>query len=240
MNKTNFTTTLVGKICCMILLLLATAPALATESRDGDTMISGVVTDENTGDPLIGVTVSVMRDKKVDNGVITDFDGHFAMPAPAGEYEVHISYMGYRTIVLKPGRDKMENIHIRMQEESNALSDVVVTGFFNKSKKSFTGAVTSMSGIELKQVSGVNIVTAIAALTPGMSMVQNTAQGSNPNHVPELVLRGVTSFSNEGQSVNQPTIILDGSEITMQDLYDLDINEVENITVLKDASATAL
>ena len=221
-------------------MLLFTLPSLASEVEDGNTVVSGVVTDNKTGDPLIGVTVSVVRNGKVDNGVITDLDGNFSMPMPSGDYEIHISYMGYQTIVLKPGRDKMENAHIHLQEESNALSDVVVTGFFNKSKKSFTGSVTSMSGLELKQVSGVNIVTAIAALTPGMSMVQNTAQGSNPNHVPELILRGVTSFSNEGQSVNQPTIILDGSEITMQDLYDLDINEVENITVLKDASATAL
>lgn len=240
MSKINPITTFVGKICCMILMLLFTLPSLAGEVEDGNTVVSGVVTDNKTGDPLIGVTVSVVRNGKVDNGVITDFDGHFSMPMPSGDYEIHISYMGYQTIVLKPGRDKMENAHIHLQEESNALSDVVVTGFFNKSKKSFTGSVTSMSGLELKQVSGVNIVTAIAALTPGMSMVQNTAQGSNPNHVPELILRGVTSFSNEGQSVNQPTIILDGSEITMQDLYDLDINEVENITVLKDASATAL
>ena len=240
MDKTNSTTTFIGKLCCTILVLLFTLPTLARSVEDVNTTISGVVTDNNTGEPLIGVTVTIVRDGKIDNGVITDFDGNFSMPTPTGNYEVHISYMGYQTIILKPGRDKMENVHILMKEESNALSDVVVTGFFNKSKKSFTGSVTSMSGLELKQVSGVNIVTAIAALTPGMSMVQNSAQGSNPNHVPELVLRGVTSFSNEGQSVNQPTIILDGSEITMQDLYDLDINEVENITVLKDASATAL
>ena len=64
--------------------------------------------------------------------------------------------------------------------------------------------------------------------------------GSNPNSVPELVLRGMTSFSNSGQSVNQPTIILDGVEISMQDLYDLDMNEIESINVLKDASASAL
>ena len=240
MDKTNSTATFVGKLCCTILAVLFALPALANGVEDVNTTISGVVTDNNTGEPLIGVTVTIVRDGKIDNGVITDFDGNFSMPTPTGNYEVHISYMGYQTIILKPGRDKMENVHILLKEESNALSDVVVTGFFNKSKKSFTGSVTSMSGLELKQVSGVNIVTAIAALTPGMSMVQNTAQGSNPNHVPELILRGVTSFSNEGQSVNQPTIILDGSEITMQDLYDLDINEVENITVLKDASATAL
>ena len=89
-------------------------------------------------------------------------------------------------------------------------------------------------------VTGTDIVTAIAALTPGLQLQVNSAQGSNPNHVPELIMRGMTSFSNEGQSVNQPTIILDGTEISMTDLYDLDMNEIESINVLKDASATAL
>ena len=126
----------------------------------------------------------------------------------------------------------MENLRIELFEDSNLLSDIVVTGFVAKNRETFTGSVTEMSGLELKQVSGTNLITAISALTPGMAMVQNTSQGSNPNHTPELVLRGMSSFSNSGQQVNQPTIILDGTEITMQDLYDLDINEIEKITVL--------
>ena len=64
--------------------------------------------------------------------------------------------------------------------------------------------------------------------------------GSNPNRVPELLLRGMSSFSSGTRVVNQPTIMLDGVEISMEELYDLDMNEIENITVLKDASATAL
>ena len=131
-------------------------------------------------------------------------------------------------------------LHIVLSEDGQTISDVVVNGYFTKSKTSFTGSVTQLKGEELKQVSGVNLISAIAALTPGLEMVQNTTQGSNPNHVPELVLRGMSSFSSSGQDVNQPTIILDGSEITMQELYDLDMNEIESINVLKDASATAL
>lgn len=200
----------------------------------------GTVVDNQTGDPLIGVTVSVVKNGKVQSGIVTDIDGKFSITPPDDDCEIHISYIGYQTHVLIPGRDNLEDVRIRLREKENSLSDVVVTGFFNKNKKSFTGSVTQIKGEDLKKVSGVNIVSAIAALTPGMAMVQNTVQGSNPNHVPELVLRGMTSFSNSGQDVNQPTIILDGTEITMQDLYDLDINEVESINVLKDASATAL
>ena len=107
MDKANRATTLAGKVCYMLLMLLFTLPTLAIASTDEQTEISGVVTDDKTGDPLIGVTISVVRNGKVDNGVITDFDGLFAMPTPTGNYEVHISYMGYQTVVLKPGRDKM-------------------------------------------------------------------------------------------------------------------------------------
>lgn len=241
--------TLTGLLIATILstspygLLASIIPTDATGEIQNDVKshISGIVTDHQTGEPLIGVTVSIVRNGVVEDGISTDFDGNFNMNVSGEQdYEVHISYIGYQTIVLKAGSDNMTNVHIRLQEESNSLNDVVVTGFFNKNKNSFTGSVTQLNGADLKQVSGVNIVNAIAALTPGMAMVQNTAQGSNPNHVPELVLRGMTSFSNEGQMVNQPTIILDGTEITMQDLYDLDINEIETINVLKDASATAL
>lgn len=242
MNKANRATTFIGRLCCMLLTLMLALPTLANESGDGNAVVSGIVVDKKTKEPLIGVNVAIWKDGSITTGVSTDFDGAFSIPLPPamGDFEVQVTFMGYKEQRFSSKSRKLESMHIELEEESNALSDVVVTGFFNKSKSTFTGSVTQMSGIELKQVSGVNIVNAIAALTPGMAMVQNTAQGSNPNHVPELVLRGMTSFSNEGQNVNQPTIILDGTEITMQDLYDLDINEVENITVLKDASATAL
>ena len=103
MSEINPITTFVGKICCIILMLLFTLPSLASEVEDGNTVVSGVVTDNKTGDPLIGVTVSVVRNGKVDNGVITDLDGHFSMPMPLGDYEIHISYMGYQTGLLLDG-----------------------------------------------------------------------------------------------------------------------------------------
>ena len=127
-----------------------------------------------------------------------------------------------------------------MEEEVSEVDEVVVTGYFTKSKSSYTGAVKSVTAEQLKTVSGTNVVAALAALTPGLNLVERSELGSNPNHVPELLLRGMSSFSDGSTQVNQPTIVLDGVEISMQDLYDLDINEIENITVLKDASATAL
>ncbi len=212
-------------------------PAQAEVSRK----LTGTVVDKKTKEKLYGVNVAVWQDGKLISGVATGFEGEFALAAPQGKYELHISYIGYTTIVIPSSKlDKTTGIEIVMSEDDKMLEEAVVTGFFAKNKNTFTGAVTQIKGEDLKMVTGVNIMTAIASLTPGMQLVENTTQGSNPNHVPELVMRGMSSFSNEGQSVNQPTIILDGTEISMQELYDLDMNEIDQINVLKDASATAL
>ena len=232
----------------LLLLLLITVPAPCLFAADGiqnsasdvRTLASGLVIDKATGEPVIGANIAVWSGGKLLTGTSSGIDGEFRIISPVKDFELRVSFLGYKEVSITSIGNDMENLRIELVESSNMLSDVVVTGFVSKNKATFTGSATEMTGVELRQVSGTNIMTAIAALTPGMAMVQNTSQGSNPNHTPELVLRGMSSFSNSGQQVNQPTIILDGTEITMQDLYDLDMNEIEKITVLKDASATAL
>ena len=234
----------------VLLLLLLAMPVLASESTVdapmGDEVfkrgvtVYGVVVDKKTDEPLIGASVAIWKGDKMITGVSTDIEGAFHLVSEVEEFELRVSYIGYKDLVIDSNSRKLTAMRIELEEDANTLSDVVITGFVTKNKETFTGSVTEVSGMELRQVSGTNLIGAISALTPGMAMVQNTSQGSNPNHTPELVLRGMSSFSNSGQQVNQPTIILDGTEISMQDLYDLDINEVEKITVLKDASATAL
>lgn len=250
MNKVKQTTTFVGKMFAVLLLLLFAVPVLASGSADevisGDEIVKrgvtiyGVVIDKKTEEPLIGASVAIWKGDKMITGVSTDIEGAFRLVSEVEEFELRVSYIGYKELVIKSNSRKLSAMRIELEEESNTLNDVVITGFVSKNKETFTGSATEITGLELRQVSGTNLIGALSALTPGMAMVQNTSQGSNPNHTPELVLRGMSSFSNSGQQVNQPTIILDGTEISMQDLYDLDINEVEKITVLKDASATAL
>ena len=239
MDKVKQTTTFFGKMFSILLLLMFAMPVLALESSMDTTMgdeivkrgvtIYGVVVDKKTAEPLIGASVAVWKGDKMVTGVSTDIEGAFRLVSEMEEFELRISYIGYKELVIASKSRKLEAMRIELEEESNTLSDVVITGFVSKNKETFTGSATEITGMELRQVSGTNLIGALSALTPGMAMVQNTSQGSNPNHTP-----------NSGQQVNQPTIILDGTEITMQDLYDLDINEVEKITVLKDASATAL
>ena len=202
--------------------------------------VQGAVYEKATGEILPGASIAIYVNGKLLTGTSADIDGKFKINVPKGNFEIKVSYMGMLTQTISSKEKALKNLKIFLEEDSHTIQDVVVTGYVNKNKESFTGSVTQIKGEELKMVSNTNIITAIAALTPGMALVQNSAQGSNPNHVEELVLRGTTSFSNSGQDVNQPTIILDGTEITMQELYDLDMNEVESINVLKDASATAL
>ena len=250
MDKVKQTTIFASKMFALLLLLLLTVPAHASESTVGNTVddeiikrgvtIYGVVIDKKTEEPLIGASVAIWKGDKMVTGVSTDIEGAFRLVSEMEEFELRVSYIGYKELVIDSKSRKLTAMRVELEEDANTLSDVVITGFVSKNKETFTGSATEITGMELRQVSGTNLIGAISALTPGMAMVQNTSQGSNPNHTPELVLRGMSSFSNSGQQVNQPTIILDGTEISMQELYDLDINEVEKITVLKDASATAL
>jgi len=240
-----------GALVAAVAFSAFSQPVLASENTAGVSVaaaqqnegrkLSGTVIDHKTREQLYGVSVAVWQNGKLVTGAATGFDGEFSLNVPSGNFEVRVSYIGYKQVIIKSGNiKKWDGVEIVLAEDANQLETLVVNGFFAKDKNSFTGSVTQIKGDELKSVTGVNIVAAIASLTPGMQLVENTMQGSNPNHVPELVMRGMSSFSNEGQSVNQPTIILDGTEISMQELYDLDMNEVESINVLKDASATAL
>ncbi|MCQ2075543.1 MAG: SusC/RagA family TonB-linked outer membrane protein [Bacteroidaceae bacterium] len=230
------------------LMLLVTTPAQAVMHRidvsaveitDADIDFNGTVVDKETGEELIGVTIAIKKGTSIVGGTATNADGKFSLKITEKDYTVQISYTGYKTIILRP-KDIKSGMKIQMESDSKLINEVVVTGFFDKNKNTFTGSVTQLKAEDLKLVTGTDIVSAIAALTPGLQLQVNSAQGSNPNYVPELIMRGMSSFSNDGQGVNQPTIILDGTEISMTDLYDLDMNEIESINVLKDASATAL
>ena len=249
MNRLQFIGNIRGALLALLLVAvmvlmpvgaLAVSGNSAPATQDDFRVATGVVVDKKTGEPLIGVSVAVWSNGRLQTGSSTDFDGKFKISSPVIDFELRISYVGYKEVKFSSVTDNLQDMYIELSEEDNALAEVVVTGYVTKNKETFTGSATEITGMELRQVSGTNLLSAISALTPGMAMVQNSSQGSNPNHTPELVLRGMSSFSNSGQQVNQPTIILDGTEITMQELYDLDINEIDKITVLKDASATAL
>lgn len=199
--------------------------------------VKGAVLDKNKK-PLPGVTVII---KGTTTGVATDADGMYAISIPASTSSPTLvfSFIGMKSVKVPVKNDKP--INVTMEEDVNEMEEVVVNGIYTASKNSYTGSVTSISQEEILQVSQTNLFKALTTLVPGMRIVENNEQGSNPNYIPELLIRGTTSIATQGElGLNTPLIIVDGVETTMERLYDMDIFEIERVDVLKDASATAI
>ena len=154
----------------------------ASAGPDDLNVATGVVVDKKTGEPLISVNVAVWANGRLLTGTSTDFEGKFKIISPVIDFELRISYVGYNEAKYSSKNGALHDLRVELSEESSTLTEVVVTGFVSKNKETFTGSATEISGVELRQVSGTNLIGALSALTPGMAMVQNTSQGSNPNH----------------------------------------------------------
>lgn len=197
--------------------------------------IYGRITDQN-GIPLPGAQVVLKGDYKV--GVAADNMGRYRLTfAEIPNMQLVYSFVGYESRTVNV--TKSTELNVKLKEDAQSIEDVVVNGIFTRNKNTYTGSVTTIKGEDLLAVSNTNLFTALAALTPGMVIVENNAQGSNPNVIPEILIRGANSIvtSAEEKANNNPLIILDGAEITMEELYDLDMYEIERIDVLKDAQA---
>ena len=200
--------------------------------------ITGTVKDK-TGYVLPGVTVLV---KGTTIGVATDADGKYDLTVPAGDHTLLFSMIGMKTQEVKVG--KRTEINVVLEEDVSELEDVVVTGYFNKAKESFTGAARTITAEELQTGGNQNILTALQNIDPSFMKIENNLAGSNPNVVPEFQIRGAGSISGieseyEGNP-NSPVFIVDGFEMSAEKVYDMDPYRVASITLLKDAAATAI
>ena len=128
-------------------------------------------------------------------------------------------------------------VDVTLESDSQEMDEVVVTGLLNRRKSGFAGTTTVISKQELAKVSTGNIFTTISTLDAGFKIEENNLDGSNPNKLPDFTIRGKGSFQNGSTA---PIFILDGFEVTSQKVFDMDINRIESITLLKDASATIL
>lgn len=202
--------------------------------------VKGRVTDSK-GEALPGVTVLL---KGTSLGVATDVDGKFSLQVTNAVTSpvLVFSFVGMQTMeVALKGRDM---VNVQMSETANELSGVVVTGIFRRNKELATGASTTITSKELKQIGNQNILQSLRTLDPSFKLLESKLNGSNPNVLPEVELRGANGITdldaNYKGNPNQPLFILDGFETTLQRVIDMDPNRVESITILKDASAAAL
>ena len=207
--------------------------------------VSGVVKDVK-GEALPGVTIRI---KNTQLGFVTDIDGKFKFDFPKQDTVILIfSFVGYKTQEFQVKNDKP--ITIVLKEDVTEMDEVVVTGIFTKAKESYTGAVTTITAKDLQRVGNRNLVSSIRNIDPSFNIADNIDIGSDPNKLPDITVRGSSSLdvgvrdlqedSRSTQSTNQPLFIMDGFEITLERMMDLDENQVESITLLKDASATAM
>jgi len=220
----------------------------ATEQTTGKTSaiisISGRVVDKETNQPIPGVNISLKSNRSVRSQ--TNGDGNFKIEANPGDVLI-FSYIGYK---LKEVKITDANMTVVLESEVNTMNDVVVTGYQTIKKDSFTGTAIAIKGADLKRVNPQNLLASIQTFDPSFKLIDNNLLGSNPNAIPSINVRGSSALptgstdvlrrDNIQGNVNMPAFILDGYEVNAQKIFDLDINRVESVTLLKDAAATAI
>lgn len=204
--------------------------------------INGYVKNEK-GTVLPGVSITLMKDGKAYLLTVSASDGFFEFPFVADASALQFSNVGYdkQTIAInKNNRD----YQVTLVSHDEKIDEVVVTGIFNRPVENFTGSATTIKGEDLKKVSTVDIFKSVAAMDPAFNITVNNVAGGNINQTPQVQIRGQNSFPTLGNEVannpNQPLFILDGFEVTIDRIQDLDINLISTVVLLKDASATSI
>ena len=224
-------------------ILIVPERVQAADSVPQPLTVRGQVTDEKK-QPLPGVTIVV---KGTTSGVTTDLDGNYSIVVARPDSTVLVfSFIGMETQELRVG-GKTE-LNVVMVEDVHELAEVKVinNGIFSRPKENFTGAATEFTGDEIRAISKTSILSALKVLDASFQMPDDNINGSNPNVLPRVQLRGTNSImqtdmeSEYGYMSNPPLIIIDGFESDLQTLFDMSPNIVKSITLLKDAAATAI
>ncbi|MCD8030692.1 MAG: TonB-dependent receptor [Bacteroides sp.] len=206
-------------------LLLALCAAFTLSVSAQNITVSGSVVD-STGEPVIGA--SVVQKGNTSNGTITDFDGNFSLSVPS-DATLTLSYIGMVTQdVPVQGRS---SVNVTLRDDAQALDEVVVIGYGTARKKDLTGSVTTVSGAELAKVPVGNVAQAMSGRLAG---VQITSADGSPDAEVLIRVRGGGSITGD----NSPLFIVDGFPVSS--ISDIAPNDIEDITVLKDAASTAI
>lgn len=220
----KFRKNLKQKILISLGLIVIAVPVFSQEVNN---KVKGVVLDE-AGNPIIGTTVIV---KGTNNGTITDIDGKFILDVPENAV-LEVSYIGYTTQVVNVSGQDLLNITLK--EDTQSLEEVVVVGFATQKKVNLTGSVGMATAKDLESRPVSNVVNALQGVIPGLN-ISNTSGGGELNSSKSIDVRG-TGTIGSGSS-GAPLILIDGME---GDLNSLNPQDVESISVLKDAAASSI
>ena len=205
----------------ILLILLLSSCLMYAQQR----IVQGVVTDQ-TGETMIGVTV---MENGTSNGTITATDGSFRLKLTGVSNSITVSYVGYQPVSLKvtPGQN---NISVVLKENSEMLEEVVVVGYGVQRKVSVTGAISSVTTDEMVSIPTSNITNSLSGNISGLSSTRSSGRPGQDGA--SIKIRGVSTFNS-----TDPLVLVDGIE---RSFSDIDPNDIDNLSVLKDASATAV
>lgn len=198
---------------------------LTVSAQKGIT-VKGTVFD-STGETVIGASVVVKGNTSI--GTISDIDGNFVLTVPNENAILVVSFVGMKSQEIKADATKL--IKVTLQDDSQQLEEVVVVGYGQQKKASVVGSITQTSGKTLERAGGVSSLG--AALTGNLpGVITSTSTGMPGEEDPEIIIRTKSSWNN-----SEPLVLVDGIE---REMSSVDISSVESISVLKDASATAV
>ena len=209
-----------------LVLFLAVFGLCSTNMFAQNIAVSGTVIDGSINGPLPGVTILV---KGTSSGTTTDFDGNFALTVNDPSATLVFSYVGYRTQEVP--LNNRTTINVTMEEDITSLNEVVVIGYGTAKKSDLTGSVVAISGSDIKEQPISNVAE---ALTGRLAGVQVTSTEGSPDADIRIRIRGSGSITQD----SSPLIIVDG--FPTSSISDIASSDIENITILKDASSTAI
>jgi len=208
----------------LLFLLFSVFTAFSTQAQD---VITGVVKDAE-GFTLPGVSV---LQKGTTRGTSTDYDGKYSIKLTVGQRTLVFSYLGFKKVEVPINGKK--TINVTLKQASESLDEIVIVGYGSQKKESVVGAITQVKGEDLQELNmGVtNVEEALQGNLPGVVAINGS--GVPGRNDMQIFIRGQASWNGDGQ----PLVLVDGAP---RDINNIDFNDIENISILKDASATAV
>lgn len=199
-------------------------PLAVTQQTSDDITVKGKVFDD-TGEPIIGATV---KEKGTNNATLTDLSGSFSLKVPAGK-TLLISYIGFTTKEIKASTTPLK---ITMGEDKQSIDEVVVVGYGTQKKANLTGSVSAVDSKDLGNRALTSTALGMQGKMAGVTIINPGGAPGRSDNGTTIRVRGTGTFNNAS-----PMIVVDGMESTM---YDIDPNDIESISVLKDAASAAI
>jgi TonB-linked SusC/RagA family outer membrane protein len=190
--------------------------------------LTGKVTATD-GEELIGASVQVVG---TGNGTAADLDGNYRLTVKPGD-KISVSYLGFQTTTVTVGNQKVLNI--KLAPDQSSLDEVVVVGYGKAKRITMTGSVSAISVREIRNIPTASVQNALTGKLPGFFSQQRSGQPGKD--ASDFFIRGVSSLNSDG---NQPLIIVDDVQYSYDQLQQINVNEIESISILKDASTTAI